>query len=208
LGNAPGTYVVNSLEDAGCTATISGTETIVVNPVPVAPIAGDDATYCYYDQFAPMYAQASLNGTLTWYSDAGLTQQVGSGESLLPSTVVGTYTYYVVETAANCQGPATLVSIVVEQCETEIPTAFTPDGDGTNDFWIIPDLSTNFPNNIVRVYNRWGNLIFESEGYATPWDGTYNGEELPVASYYFIVDFNDGGVTKPESGTVTIVRNK
>jgi gliding motility-associated-like protein len=208
LGNAAGTYVVTSLEDAGCTASVSGTQTIVVNPVPTAPIAGDDATYCYYDEFTPMYAQTTLNGTLTWYSDAGLSQQVGTGESLLPSSTVGTYTYYVVETAANCQGPSTLVTIVVEQCETEIPTAFTPDGDGVNDFWIIPDLSTNFPDNVVRVYNRWGNLIFESEGYATPWDGTYNGAELPVASYYFIVDFNDGGVTKPASGTVTIVRNK
>jgi gliding motility-associated-like protein len=208
LGNAAGTYVVTSLEDAGCTASVSGTQTIVVNPIPVAPIAGDDATYCYFDEFSPMYAQTTLNGTLTWYSDLELTQQVGFGESLLPSTSVGTYTYYVVETAANCQGPSALVTIVVEQCETEIPTAFTPDGDGVNDFWIIPDLSTNFPNNIVRVYNRWGNLIFESEGYATPWDGTYNGAELPVASYYFIVDFNDGGVTKPASGTVTIVRNK
>jgi gliding motility-associated-like protein len=57
----------------------------------------------------------------------------------------------------------------------------------------------------VEVYNRWGGKLFESDGYANPWDGTYKGDKLPIGAYYFVVDFNDG-VSDPIKGTVTIIR--
>ena len=64
-----------------------------------------------------------------------------------------------------------------------------------------------YPNNIVHVYNRWGNLIFTSEpgDYDNNrWDGTFKGEMLPVGSYYFIIDYNDGE-TDASTGAVSII---
>jgi len=84
------------------------------------------------------------------------------------------------------------------------PTVFTPNGDGTNDVWNIPGIGS-YPNAIVKVYSRWGNLVFESEaGYTTPWDGTFEGSDLPVASYYYVIDLGDG--SDALSGVISIIR--
>ncbi|MDG1735136.1 MAG: gliding motility-associated C-terminal domain-containing protein, partial [Crocinitomicaceae bacterium] len=65
-----------------------------------------------------------------------------------------------------------------------------------------------YPNHVVSVYNRLGNKIYESiqGGYnQMPWDGTFNGESLPVASYYFIIEYNDNS-TPNSNGIITIVK--
>ena len=76
-----------------------------------------------------------------------------------------------------------------------------------NDVWEIA-LLNNYPNAEVQVYNRWGQLIFDSpEGdmYAIKFDGTYNGKDLPVGTYYFVINLNDG-ITEPITGPITIMR--
>lgn len=82
-----------------------------------------------------------------------------------------------------------------------ITNALTPNGDGVNDTWILGGLEF-FPNATVQVFNRWGQLMFESRGYTAPWDGTFQGQALPVADYYFIIDYADD--KEPIMGTVTI----
>ncbi|KKN08105.1 hypothetical protein LCGC14_1060080 [marine sediment metagenome] len=57
--------------------------------------------------------------------------------------------------------------------------AFTPNGDGNNDSWVIPGID-NYPNNRVSVFNRWGNLVFEAKGYANDWDGFYKQNSEPA----------------------------
>lgn len=94
-----------------------------------------------------------------------------------------------------------------------IPTAFTPDQDAVHDTWSIPFLDQQYPDNIVRIYNRWGNLLYEHDSKAygpyenNEWDGTFEGKELPIASYYFIIDFNDEE-KRSATGIVTIVKEK
>jgi len=75
---------------------------------------------------------------------------------------------------------------------------FSPNGDGVNDFFQI-DCISRFPNNVLRVYNRWGNIVFERQNYDNTWDGLSNGratiseqELLPVGTYYYILDLGDG----------------
>ena len=212
LGNTAGVYTLVDISDANCSGTATGTQTIVINQYPVEPIAGTDETYCSSAVFSDMTASGT-GGTFTWYSDAGLTDVLGTGSTLMPSNTIGTTTYYVTETTNGCEGPASEVVITVENCEVIIPTAFTPDGDLVNDSWEILYLDNNYPDNIVRVYNRWGSLIFQHEANTSNpyssnmWDGTYQGQPLPVGSYYFIIDFNDGGAD-PEKGTVSIILNK
>jgi gliding motility-associated-like protein len=82
-----------------------------------------------------------------------------------------------------------------------ISTALTPNGDGANDFWVLGGLEF-FPNAQIQVVNRWGQIVFESTGYNSPWDGSYRGELLPVADYYFVIDYSDDA--DPILGTVTI----
>ena len=84
-----------------------------------------------------------------------------------------------------------------------IPTAFTPNNDGKNDVWNIKYLDS-YPNATVEVFNRFGNQIYSSSGYTEPWKGKFNGEDLPVGTYYYIINPNSG--RKTISGAVTILR--
>ena len=61
-----------------------------------------------------------------------------------------------------------------------------------------------YPDIEITIYNRWGQLIWQSErGYPVPWDGSSRGEELPIDSYHFVIELNNG--LKPIIGDVTIV---
>ena len=127
----------------------------------------------------------------------------------MPTDVNGTTTYYVTETALGCEGPASMVVITIQDCEIIVPTAFTPDADNVNDVWEIVDLDQVYPDNQVTVFNRWGNMLYQSEKGAygsNPWDGFYNNNALPVGSYYFIIDFNVKDVD-PMKGIVSIILN-
>lgn len=71
-----------------------------------------------------------------------------------------------------------------------IPNSFTPNGDGVNDTWIIP-VANAFPNAKVRIVNRTGNLLYQSNGIYKPWDGKFEGKDLPVGTYYYTIYFNE-----------------
>jgi len=84
-----------------------------------------------------------------------------------------------------------------------IPTLFTPNNDNIHDYWQI-DGTELFDNISVQVFNRWGQLVFESVGYNEPWDGRSSGEDLPSSTYYYVIDLNDG--KEPFNGPITIKR--
>ena len=76
----------------------------------------------------------------------------------------------------------------IEDC-IKIPNAFTPNGDGVNDTWIIENINA-FPDHYIQVFNRWGQLVYLGRHGDAPWDGTYNGKALPTAPYLYIVNLN------------------
>jgi gliding motility-associated-like protein len=110
-------------------------------------------------------------------------------------------------TVANEYGCQSTDSIAVTVMGgLEIPNAFTPNNDQANNLWKIPGLSL-YPNCVVKVFDRWGKLVFQSRGYdeANYWDGTdRNGKELPMDSYYYIIRLGDD--QKPIQGTISIIR--
>ncbi len=87
----------------------------------------------------------------------------------------------------------------------QIPNTFTPNSDGIHDTWEIKYLFT-YPDNRVQVFTRTGQLVFESKGYAQPWNGTKNntGPSLPFDTYYYIIEPGSGRA--PITGYVTIVK--
>ena len=85
----------------------------------------------------------------------------------------------------------------------EIPNIFSPNGDGIHDKWEIKYLDT-YPGGTVEIFNRYGQLIFRSVGYGVPWDGTVNGKQVPIGTYYYIVDPKNG--RKIMSGYVDVIR--
>jgi gliding motility-associated-like protein len=92
---------------------------------------------------------------------------------------------------------------IVFEVEKTAPTAFSPNGDLHNDTWEI-DFLANYPDCVVKVYNRWGMLLFESaKGYPVPWDGRSNGRLVPVDTYYFII--TSSGNEKVIKGYVSVV---
>lgn len=88
-----------------------------------------------------------------------------------------------------------------------IPEIISPNGDGLNDTWRIEHLD-DYPSNTVKLFNRWGNVIYKKEGYLNDWDGVRNGEDLPVATYYYHVSveqFNGEG-SLDFYGSLTIIK--
>lgn len=133
-----------------------------------------------------------------WTPVTGLDNPSIINPSANPS-VTTTYSL-LVTSAAGCQSTASIT--INLQGDVSVPNAFTPNGDGVNDLWNINGLS-NYSNCLVSVYNRYGQLAFNSRGYPKPWDGTINGKPAPTGTYYYIINLNNG--SKPLSGYVTVI---
>ena len=81
----------------------------------------------------------------------------------------------------------------------------SPNDDGANDTWTIAGIE-QYPSNTVRVFNRWGNLVFERQGYSNndPWGGRWNDRDLPDGTYYYLIEL--GGDAGKVSGYLQILR--
>lgn len=92
------------------------TDTIVVLPCcaqPPAPIVSANASYCVGDSIAPLSATEQNGGTLTWYADAALSMILATGSSYTPTLTQGITVFYVTETNAGCQGPASTIAVTL-----------------------------------------------------------------------------------------------
>jgi gliding motility-associated-like protein len=207
VGSSSGEYILNAITDNYCTTSLNQSQTIVINPIPNVPTLGDDISYC--SNAVPEAIQATgSTGSYNWYSDASLSEPIGSSQGYTPEVIIGSTTYYVTATENGCEGMPAEVSITFEDCQIIIPTAFTPDDDQVNDFWELGNIDDIYPNNVVSVYNRLGNKVYASDQGAysqRPWNGDYNGSILPVASYYYTIEYNDN-LSKNKLGIVSIIK--
>ena len=85
----------------------------------------------------------------------------------------------------------------------EIPNVFSPNGDGIYDTWQVRYLQ-DYPNSTVQIFNRTGRMVYTSTGNGRPWDGTFEGKPVPVATYYYVIKLNNG--KPPMAGSVTVIR--
>jgi gliding motility-associated-like protein len=115
-----------------------------------------------------------------------------------------TTTFTVIATTEfGCVASDTVVVNIIP--EITIPDGFTPNQDGQNELWDILNIGF-YPNTVVEVYNRWGDQLWRSEGAYIPWDGTYEGELLPIGTYYYIINVNEPEFPDAITGPVTIMR--
>lgn len=139
--------------------------------------------------------------SLTWSPSESLNSATIKNPKATPSQTT-TYTINVID-LVGCEAQDS-VTITVKD-KFEFPSGFSPNGDGVNDIWNLAFLE-KYKTSTVVVMNRWGQVVFESEGYLIPWDGKMNGEYLPVGTYYYIIDLGLKGITDPLTGPVTIMR--
>ena len=102
----------------------------------------------------------------------------------------------------NYQPAETTATVEIYSTHRDIMYLFTPNNDGFNDLWEIPELAS-YGKSEVRVYNRWGKLVFHSPDYNNTWNGTSHGSDLPEGAYYFIIKTTNSGTI---TGTVNILR--
>lgn len=99
------------------------------------------------------------------------------------------------------------VSITITPQTIFVPGGFSPNGDGINDFFVITGADKYTIS--LRIYNRWGSMVFESSHYSNNWDGTYNvgslnSSKLPEGTYFFVISYSNG--EKEQIGYLTLIR--
>jgi len=121
----------------------------------------------------------------------------------LSNMVLGKYLVWITD-ASKCRENA-LIDLTLDFPPFQIPNAFTPNGDGVNEKWVIRALN-DFPECEVKIFNRSGKLIWWSEpGYPEPWDGIdKSGNAMPIGAYYYLVWLSSD--LKPIKGSVSILK--
>lgn len=112
-----------------------------------------------------------------------------------------TQVYTLVVSGGDCQETSSVKVSVLKPIH--VYNTFTPNGDGINDVWDIPQLN-DYPGATVDIFNRYGTSVYHSVGYAKPWDGKYHSDNVPTGTYYYLIAPKNGA--KVLSGYVTVIR--
>jgi gliding motility-associated-like protein len=102
----------------------------------------------------------------------------------------------------NYDAAETFITVEIYSAFRDIMYLFTPNNDGFNDLWELPELAS-WGRCDVRVFNRWGKLVFTDDDYNNTWNGLSDGNPVPEGAYYFIIKTANAGTVK---GTVNIIR--
>jgi gliding motility-associated-like protein len=186
------------------TCTRTATSTINLKPNPIVN-AGPDKTILVGD--AVTLNGVGPNGTqsIAWTPVTGILSGANSYTPSVAPTTTTTYTL-IVRDFNGCTATDNAVVTVLSYCIKPME-AFTPNGDGINDLWLVTAGSQCATKISANVFNRYGNRVFESNNYQNNWNGTYDGKPLPDGTYYFIVRYTlINGTVVEQKGNVTILR--
>ncbi|ALJ01036.1 gliding motility-associated C-terminal domain-containing protein [Rufibacter tibetensis] len=172
---------------------------VMVTVLPITADAGRDTTIIE-GQSITLRGSGAAGATYTWSPATGLSNPNVANPVATP-TVTTTYTLTVSNGDQDCVATDEVTITVIPRIR--IVNTFSPNRDGINEFWEIENIQ-NFPEATVEIFNRYGAQVFKSNGYSQPWDGTHNGNPLPLATYYYIIRLNKN--EKPFTGSVTIIK--
>jgi gliding motility-associated-like protein len=178
------TYIF-TVTDA-CNVTVSDSFNVFVPEADTLKITTNDTTICK-NGVAQLYGKASggfTPYTYVWSGNPVIIVVNDSISSVKPQT---TTTYFInLKDKCNTILNDSLV-VTVQNCELNPGNAFSPNGDGLNDFFSV-DFIEFYPNNVVYIFNRWGTKVFEKSAYNNDW----NGDNLPSGTYFYVIDPGDG----------------
>jgi gliding motility-associated-like protein len=158
------------------------------------------------------FQNTSFNGyTYQWFFEDGYPSQ-STQEDVdvsFPDGVTGTYDITLITTSQlGCSDTMDYELIVFPEVLIYAPNTFTPDGDEFNQDWLIHMEGVDLYDFELLIFNRWGEVVWESHDITVPWDGMYNGKPLKQGMYNWVVRtkdiLNDGKYTY--TGHVTILR--
>lgn len=183
---------------------------IVVNVAPKLFVnAGNDVTIGF-GQTTQLNATASPSpATYLWTSNI-TPLSLSSNNILNPvATPLETTTYKLTvnDPSGLCPSASDSVLVTVVINCIDVQNAFSPNGDGTNDYWRVYSQFGCLSNVKVTVFNRYGSKVFESVNYRNDWNGTYKGKPIPDGTYYAVIEFTlISGIKKFARTDVTVVR--
>lgn len=187
---AYGSYMLTWSISAGA---CSDSDTVLVNFIePVTGLwvnAGPDQTIAVIDQ-ANLNGSASPGAYLTWWvlSGQGSIDSPTDSSTFIDGLAIGDN--YIVLTATDGICSTISDTLLIHVDDLFIPEGYSPNGDGVNDHWEITGMAA-YPGSELRVFNRWGQLVFESASYANEWDGrSRNGRNLPDDTYFYVLNLN------------------
>jgi gliding motility-associated-like protein len=191
------TYIVTGTL-GNCTATDNVTVTVTDG---ATANAGPDASILAGDVY--LMRGNATPGTYLWTPSTGLSSATILAPNASPQQTT-TYTL-TVTTPQGCTANDQVTITVTPYCIKPME-AFTPNGDGVNDLWLITS-GNCLQKATASVYNRYGAKVFESNDYKNTWDGTYKGKGLPDGTYYYVISYKlINGKTEFLKGNVTILR--
>lgn len=204
---AAGTYILQITDAITC--IIESTPFIIVN---------NDAalgTALYDNLIIPRYSSASLfiknpqagNYTLSANNTGSIILQQNDNGNFVATNIISDTSLYVKRIVGTCESPFVKVDIkVVDKSYFTIPTAFTPNGDGKNDALPVKVIGY-IELNSFKIYNRFGELIFETKKLNDRWDGTVKGSLQPTGAYIWMAEGKDikGNVVK-DKGSIILIR--
>jgi len=188
--------IVYTYVQSGC--IFYDTTSFVVNPQPnIISISPDNSflELCEGDSVEIDFSiQSTLNGLVTWSVDG---QQINSINSI--STTWNSFGMFLIDayvtSPEGCVSPEISTTLTIQECPNTliyIPNTFTPDGDEHNNTW-LPVFTSGFdPYDVeILLFNRWGQVIWESQNASFGWDGTYQGTMCPVGIYVYKITYGD-----------------
>jgi|GEM_PF-236476 len=158
-----------------------------------------------------IFTDTSIGKINKWHWDFGDNQSSTAQDpepQLYPhnDTIVN-YLVRLIITGDFCTDTANDYIKVIPNCYIDVPTAFTPNGDGKNDY-LYPLNAWKADNLLFRVFNRFGQLVFETRDWTNKWDGTVNGSAPIVGTYVWMLDYIDHDTQLPvhKKGTTVLIR--
>lgn len=205
-GLCPGVYGVIITDSHGCTF-IDSVDVLYSSYIPPLDAIVSDGTI-YEGQTVQITSTVYATGTYTWTPPTGLSSTSISNPTATPP--VSSITYFVEYVDSNGCDNRDSVNIVVKEVlciepELFIPNAFTPNDDGKNDLLYVR--GNTIKELLLRVYNRWGEKVFETTTPNTGWDGKFKNEFVMAGVYDYYLDatcFNNEKFFK--KGNVTVIR--
>ena len=182
---------------------------VSVIPIEITAFAGNDATICLGDSI--LLGRPQETGIeCEWYKPGNPVPFNSNSSLRFKADSVGTYTF--VQRMDNCKISFDTVTVkVIQDCHTtlQIPNVFTPNEDGVNDAWYFE--IKNATNVRYSIYNRWGNLVKDSDlpnHTFVQWDGrTTAGEACSAGVYYYVLSYTDvKGEAQKKNGYITLIK--